>query len=83
MDPEIKYHRNRQSYIRKFKVRVVSRYNSIPTELRLDKEPEFVARFMDHKMAIYDSKKDECLEMLKTKIAFSLDSYVSMNEDFI
>ena len=83
MDPEIKYHKNRQTYIRMLKVKVVSRYNSIPAELRLDTEAKFVARFMDHEMAIYDSKKDERLEMLKTKIASGLDSYVSMSEDFI
>ena len=64
-------------------VKVVSRYNSILAELHLDTAAEFVARFMDHEMAIYDSKKDERLEMLKTKIAFGLDSYVSMSEDFI
>ena len=83
MDPEIKYNRNRQTYIRKLKVRVVSRYNSIPAELRLDTEAEFVARFMDNEMAIYDSKKDERLEMLTKKIRSGLDSYVSMSEDFI
>ena len=33
MDPEIKYHRNHQSYIQKLKVRVVLRFNSIPVEL--------------------------------------------------
>mgnify|MGYP007076045035 CR=1 FL=1 len=82
-DPKIKYHRNRQSYIQKLKVRVVSRYNSIPAELRLDTEAEFVARFMDNEMAIYDSKKDERLEMLTKKIRSGLDSYVSMSEDFI
>ena len=83
MDPEIKYNRNRQTYIRKLKVRVVSRYNSIPAELRLDTEAEFVAQFMDNEMAIYDSKKDERLEMLTKKIRSGLDSYVSMSEDFI
>ena len=30
------------------------------------------ARFMEHEMAIYDSKKDERLEMLKKKIASGL-----------
>ena len=55
MDPEIKYHRNQQSYIRKLKVRVVSRFNSIPIELRFDTEAKFVALFMDHEMAVYDS----------------------------
>ena len=38
MESKIKYHRNQQSYIRKLKVRVVSRYNFIPIELRLDPE---------------------------------------------
>ena len=42
-----------------------------------------MARFMDHDMAIYDSKTDERLEMLKIKIASGLNSYVSMSEDFI
>ena len=83
MDPKITYNGNRQTYIRKLKVRVVSRYNSIPIELRLDTEAEFVARFMDNEMAIYDSKKEERLEMLTKKIAPGLDSYVSMSEDFI
>ena len=83
MDPEIKYYRNRQKYIRKLKVRAVSKYNSIPAELRLDTQAEFVARFMDKEMTIYDSNKDERLEMLTKKIAAGLDSYVSMSEDFI
>ena len=76
---EIKYHRNRQSHIRKLKVRVVSRFNSTPVELRPDIEAEFVARFMEHVMAIHDSKKDGRMEMLKKKIASKLDSYVSMS----
>mgnify|MGYP000509387094 FL=1 len=38
-----------------------------------------MAIFMEHEMANYDSKKDERMEMLKKKIASSLDSYVSMN----
>ena len=79
MNLEIKYHRNRQSHIRKLKVRFVSRFNSTPIELRLDTEVEFVARFMEHVMAIHDSKKDGRMEMLKKKIASKLDSYVSMS----
>ena len=79
MDPEIKYHRNRQSYIRKLKVRAISRFKSTPVELRRITEAEFVATFMEHEMAIYDSKKDERMETLKKKIASGLDSYVSMN----
>ena len=42
-----------------------------------------MARFMDKEMTIYDSNKDERLEMLTKKIAAGLDSYVSMSEDFI
>mgnify|MGYP007132917739 CR=1 FL=1 len=45
-------------------------------------EAEFMARFMNHKMATYYFKKDERLKMLKKKIASSLDSYVSMSKDF-
>ena len=65
------------------KFRVVLRYNSIPVELQLDTEAEFMAQFMDHEIAIYNSKKDKQLEVLKKKIASGLDSYVSMSEDFI
>ena len=64
------------------KVRVVLRFNSTPVKLQINIEAEFVARFMEHEMAIYDSKKDEQLEMLKKKIASRLDSYVSMSEPF-
>ena len=83
MDPEIKYHINRKSYIRKLKGKVVLRYNFIPVELWLDTEAKFMPRFMDHEMAIYDSKKDEWLKVLKKKIASGLDSFVSISEDFI
>ena len=38
-----------------------------------------MARFMEHYMAIDNSKNYEQMEMLKKKIAFGLDSYVSMN----
>ena len=38
-----------------------------------------MVRFIEHEMAIYDSKKDERVEMLKKNIASGFDSYVSMN----
>ena len=56
-DPKIKYHRNRQSYICKLKVTVVSSFNSTLVELRQDTKVEFVGRFMEHEMAIMSPKK--------------------------
>ena len=78
-DPNIKYHRNKHSHVYMSKVKVVSKFNSTPVELQLDTEVDFVAKFIEQEMAIYDSKKEERMEMLKKKIASRLDSYVSMN----
>ena len=52
---------------------------SIVVELLPNTETEFVARFMEYEMAIYDTKKEERRKMVKKKIASGLDPYVSMN----
>ena len=56
----------------------MSKFQSTLVELQGGAESDFVARFIANEMAIYDSRKEERMEMLKNKIAADFDSYVSM-----
>ena len=56
-DPKIKYKRNKQSHIRKLKIRVVSKFNSTPVELWPGTEVEFVAKFIEQELYKYTTRE--------------------------
>ena len=81
MNTEIKCHKNQQSHIQKLKIRAVLKFQSTLVELQHDTEANFMARFIDQEMAIYNGGKEH--QRAKLELKFVVASYVSMVNDYV